>query len=296
MPLGLRPRIAVLIPAHDEQLVIGTTLASVTRQLAAGDRLVVVADNCSDRTAEVARQCRAEVTERTDAIPSRQGLCAGPWIDLSGANGRAGSRDLSGCGLPVEGWLHSSPGAGQHPIRAAGSGRVPDGAAGRGKEEGRACLLCLDGERSCAAAGMASTGTALPDRRQRNCLSLERRMRRRPGEWQPGRGSQARPGSGSHRPVSAFLPRCRIDQRCRARRATQCLATGTLGTWHHRGGAGISSPAAGTDDEGAQPFPPRHDLGHMRAATGIAGPVAGDQPGPGSGICASCPALHCRWA
>jgi glycosyltransferase involved in cell wall biosynthesis len=73
MPFGLRPRIAVLIPAHDEQLVIGTTLASVTRQLAAGDRLVVVADNCSDQTADVARQCGAEVTERSDAVHRGKG-------------------------------------------------------------------------------------------------------------------------------------------------------------------------------------------------------------------------------
>ena len=73
MPSGRRPKIAVLIPAHNEQLVIGTTLASVTRQLVPGDRLLVVADNCSDQTADVTRQCGAEVTERTDAIRRGKG-------------------------------------------------------------------------------------------------------------------------------------------------------------------------------------------------------------------------------
>jgi cellulose synthase/poly-beta-1,6-N-acetylglucosamine synthase-like glycosyltransferase len=68
LPLGLRPRIAVLIPAHNEQHVIGTTLVSAARQLAAGDRLVVVADNCTDQTAAVARRLGAEVTERSDDL------------------------------------------------------------------------------------------------------------------------------------------------------------------------------------------------------------------------------------
>jgi cellulose synthase/poly-beta-1,6-N-acetylglucosamine synthase-like glycosyltransferase len=66
MPEGARPRVAVLVPAHNEELVIGETLASILRQLVTGDRLVVVADNCSDHTAEIARQWGAEVTIRTD--------------------------------------------------------------------------------------------------------------------------------------------------------------------------------------------------------------------------------------
>jgi glycosyltransferase involved in cell wall biosynthesis len=70
-PPGLRPRIAVLIPAHDEQSVLGKTLQSVSRQLVPGDRLVVVADNCSDGTAEAAREQGAEVTVRCDLV--RQG-------------------------------------------------------------------------------------------------------------------------------------------------------------------------------------------------------------------------------
>lgn len=61
-----RPRVAVLIPAHDEAAVIERTLLSVLPQLASGDRLLVVADNCTDNTAGVARRYGAEVIERFD--------------------------------------------------------------------------------------------------------------------------------------------------------------------------------------------------------------------------------------
>jgi cellulose synthase/poly-beta-1,6-N-acetylglucosamine synthase-like glycosyltransferase len=64
---GRRPRLAVLIPAHNEQLVIEQTLASVSGALAASDRLLVVADNCNDRTAELAHSAGAEVVVRNDS-------------------------------------------------------------------------------------------------------------------------------------------------------------------------------------------------------------------------------------
>lgn len=60
----IRPRIAVLVPAHNEQFAIRSTLASISHQLTGQDRLVVVADNCLDHTAEAARQQGAEVTVR----------------------------------------------------------------------------------------------------------------------------------------------------------------------------------------------------------------------------------------
>ncbi len=64
--IGERPRVAVLVPAHDEALVIRAMLASVTPQLLDGDRLLVVADNCSDDTAQLAHEAGAEVVERHD--------------------------------------------------------------------------------------------------------------------------------------------------------------------------------------------------------------------------------------
>jgi cellulose synthase/poly-beta-1,6-N-acetylglucosamine synthase-like glycosyltransferase len=62
-----RPTVAVVVPAHDEEAVIGKTLAALAPQLTARDRVIVVADNCSDRTAEVALQHGARVLRRNDA-------------------------------------------------------------------------------------------------------------------------------------------------------------------------------------------------------------------------------------
>ncbi len=61
-----RPSIAVLIPAHNEALVISTTLQTLIPQLKVEDRLIVIADNCSDETAAIARECGATVIERHD--------------------------------------------------------------------------------------------------------------------------------------------------------------------------------------------------------------------------------------
>lgn len=63
-----RPRIAVLVPAHNEAAVIAETLVAIRPQLVAGDRLLVVADNCSDETADIARGLDTEVVERSDPV------------------------------------------------------------------------------------------------------------------------------------------------------------------------------------------------------------------------------------
>jgi cellulose synthase/poly-beta-1,6-N-acetylglucosamine synthase-like glycosyltransferase len=65
---GARPAVAILVPAHDEAAVIRQTLASLAPQVLPGDRLVVIADNCSDETAAIARKAGAAVLERTDAL------------------------------------------------------------------------------------------------------------------------------------------------------------------------------------------------------------------------------------
>ncbi|RLB40158.1 MAG: glycosyl transferase [Deltaproteobacteria bacterium] len=63
--------VVVLVPAHDEKDGIQPTIAGVQSQLAVGDRVLVVADNCTDDTAELARVSGAEVLERSD--PERRG-------------------------------------------------------------------------------------------------------------------------------------------------------------------------------------------------------------------------------
>ncbi len=69
--VALQPRIDVLVPAHNEAAGIVATLKTLLPQLTAQDRLVVVADNCDDETAAVARAAGATVIERQE--PERRG-------------------------------------------------------------------------------------------------------------------------------------------------------------------------------------------------------------------------------
>ena len=66
--------VAVLIPAHNEASGIEATLRCLQAQLRAGDRVLVVADNCSDDTAALGRQAGAEVIERSDAVDRGKGF------------------------------------------------------------------------------------------------------------------------------------------------------------------------------------------------------------------------------
>lgn len=70
---GDRPRVAVLVPAHDEALIISRTLRTILPQMAPGDRLVVVADNCTDETAALAAAEGAEVLPRSDLLRRGKG-------------------------------------------------------------------------------------------------------------------------------------------------------------------------------------------------------------------------------
>ena len=59
-------KVTVLVPAHNEEVVIRSTLEKLTPALKKQDRLVVIADNCNDATAEIARSMGATVIERHD--------------------------------------------------------------------------------------------------------------------------------------------------------------------------------------------------------------------------------------
>ncbi|MFM7425785.1 MAG: glycosyltransferase family 2 protein [Elainella sp.] len=62
-----RPRLAVLVPAHNEELGIQPVLQQLLKQLGPDDQLVVIADNCTDSTAAQARATGATVIERQDS-------------------------------------------------------------------------------------------------------------------------------------------------------------------------------------------------------------------------------------
>jgi cellulose synthase/poly-beta-1,6-N-acetylglucosamine synthase-like glycosyltransferase len=65
-PSGTRTPVAILIPAHNEEEGISATLRSIVPQLGKHDRLIVVADNCTDGTRNVAEAEGAEVASRTN--------------------------------------------------------------------------------------------------------------------------------------------------------------------------------------------------------------------------------------
>jgi cellulose synthase/poly-beta-1,6-N-acetylglucosamine synthase-like glycosyltransferase len=66
-----RRRVAVLLPAHNESVGLLPTVADIKSQLQPDERLLVVADNCTDDTAAIALAAGAEVIERLD--PARIG-------------------------------------------------------------------------------------------------------------------------------------------------------------------------------------------------------------------------------
>lgn len=56
----------IIVPAHDEEAVIGESLKSLKDALSDRMRILVVADNCEDSTADRARDEGVEVIKRTD--------------------------------------------------------------------------------------------------------------------------------------------------------------------------------------------------------------------------------------
>ncbi|BAZ41073.1 putative glycosyl transferase [Calothrix sp. NIES-4101] len=61
------PKVAILVPAHNEENVINNTLSNLMSTFEHQHELVVIADNCSDRTATIARNTGAIVIERQDS-------------------------------------------------------------------------------------------------------------------------------------------------------------------------------------------------------------------------------------
>jgi glycosyltransferase involved in cell wall biosynthesis len=61
-----RGPVSVIMPAHNEAAGIARSIAEVKKQLRKRDELVVVADNCTDDTAAIAKGAAAVVLERND--------------------------------------------------------------------------------------------------------------------------------------------------------------------------------------------------------------------------------------
>jgi biofilm PGA synthesis N-glycosyltransferase PgaC len=66
-------RLTVLVPAYDEALTIGRTLQSLWGQTRPPDRVLVVADNCTDDTAAIAIAHGADVVTTIDNVDKKAG-------------------------------------------------------------------------------------------------------------------------------------------------------------------------------------------------------------------------------
>jgi len=73
-PAQQPPYLAVLVPAHNEAAVIEETLIGLKAEIRLGDRILVVADNCTDETAAIARSHGVEVIERTNLVDRGKGF------------------------------------------------------------------------------------------------------------------------------------------------------------------------------------------------------------------------------
>jgi cellulose synthase/poly-beta-1,6-N-acetylglucosamine synthase-like glycosyltransferase len=67
-PPGEIPRLLILVPAHNEELLISGCVRSLLAMAypASHRRVIVIADNCSDATARLAKELGAESLERSD--------------------------------------------------------------------------------------------------------------------------------------------------------------------------------------------------------------------------------------
>jgi len=71
-----RHRFALIVPSHNEERVVGKIVANL-RAMQYPQNLYdifVIADNCSDRTAQIARAAGAQVMERVDAVRRGKGF------------------------------------------------------------------------------------------------------------------------------------------------------------------------------------------------------------------------------
>jgi glycosyltransferase involved in cell wall biosynthesis len=71
----------IVIPAYNEANGISATLQSVASQLSANDKMMVIADNCTDNTAQVAREHGAIVIERQNLLARGKGFALAYAID-----------------------------------------------------------------------------------------------------------------------------------------------------------------------------------------------------------------------
>ena len=102
------PFLCVVIPAHNEEMVIAATLKSLQAQNYPSHcyAVVVIADNCTDRTAAIVREMGEVVLERLNRVEKGKGYALAWAFDLllqEGGQG-AGSSAKAFCILDADTW------------------------------------------------------------------------------------------------------------------------------------------------------------------------------------------------
>jgi cellulose synthase/poly-beta-1,6-N-acetylglucosamine synthase-like glycosyltransferase len=115
---GTRTPLAILIPAHNEEEGIPATLRSIVPQLGEHDRLIVVADNCTDGTRNVAEVEGAEVVSRTNLEKRGKGFA----LDFGLRYLRSNPPDIV---IVVDADCHVAPGAIDHLAKVCAHYRRP---------------------------------------------------------------------------------------------------------------------------------------------------------------------------
>jgi biofilm PGA synthesis N-glycosyltransferase PgaC len=152
---GLPPTVTVLIPAHDEGAQIAETLAGLRRQTLPPTRVVVVADNCSDDTAELARRLGAEVYETVANQDKKAGglnQAIGQRFRRSGEDRRGAARSGVGAGGP-ERRVQARCGAGVPDLRDEDYVLVMDADTVLSDDFLAAAVAALDADPRVGAAG-----------------------------------------------------------------------------------------------------------------------------------------------
>ena len=74
-------RLAIIVPAHNEEVAIADTLHSLIRELPSSEQVIVVADNCTDETATIASGLGVIVIERNDEMARGKGYALKAGMD-----------------------------------------------------------------------------------------------------------------------------------------------------------------------------------------------------------------------
>ncbi len=159
------PRIAVLVPAHNEATVIAATIRNIAGQLSTNStskQIVVIADNCTDDTAALARSCGATVVERADPVRRGKGYALDYGVRYLQADPPAVVVVIDADCLLSEGALQQLAKccvATGRPIQARYLMRFPDGTGGPGARIAELAMLVKNWVRPL---GLAKWGLPCP--------------------------------------------------------------------------------------------------------------------------------------